>query len=256
MITLRVVWRLASMGTLTLLMGPPLLVGLLAGLFSARARWAIVDCCTYTWATGSCWLLGVRIEIVGTPPKPPFFLVSNHLSYLDIIVLYTRLRGRFLAKAEISGWPMMGWLASLAGTLFIDRSRTRDLSRVLPQVQETLDLGRGVVVFPEGTSTKGEAVQRFKPSIFEVPIRTGVPVSFAALHYRTPAGAPPAHLSVCWWGDVPFAPHFLALLKLTRIDATVAFGDHPVTAEDRKDLALLAQRAVESQFTPVVGCEA
>ena len=253
---LRMLWRLVSMGTLTLLMGPPLIVAWVGGLVSHRFRWKVVDWCTWTWATGSCWLLGVRVQVVGPPPAPPFFLVSNHLSYLDIIVLYTLLRGRFLAKAEISGWPMMGWLASLAGTLFIDRQRTRDLSRVLPQVQETLDLGRGVVVFPEGTSTKGDEVHRFKPSIFEVPIRTGTPVSYAALHYRTPEGEPPAHLSVCWWGDVPFAPHFLALLKLPRIDATVSFGDHPVTAEDRKDLALLAQRAVESEFTPVVGFEA
>lgn len=233
-----------------------LLVGRVIARLSPRLGGALHDGVAGFWGRGTARVLGVRIRTAGTPPAAPFFLVANHLSYLDIVVLYSRLQGRFLAKSDVARWPVLGWLARLGGTLFIDREKHRDLTRVLPAVRTILDAGRGVVVFPEGTSTRGDGVERFKPSIFEVPIRTGVPVSYAALSYRTPEGAPPAHLSVCWWGDAPFVPHFLGLLSLPRIDATLAFGDHPVTAEDRKDLALRAQRAVESQFTPVVGCEA
>lgn len=226
-----------------------------AGWISRHRRVVLEDFWVRTWARASAAVMGVTIHVEGPPPEPPFFLVANHLSYLDIVVLSTRIHGRFLAKAEISRWPIAGMLARSVGTLFIERERSRDLSRILPEIQARLDAGTGVVVFPEGTSTKGEEVLRFKPSLFEVAARTGTPVSTAALGYRTPPPAPPAHLAVCWWGDAPFLPHFFRLLMLPRIEATVAFGGAPIRAEDRKALAVLSHRAVAAQFTPVVGCE-
>ena len=131
------------------------------------------------------------------------------------------------------------------------RGRRRDLKRVISEVEARLAAGRGVVIFPEGTSTKGDAVQPFKASVFEVPIRTGTPVSYAALHYHTPEGAPPAHVSVCWWGDMPFVPHLMDLLALPSVRATVTFGPEPVLAADRKSLAVQARRAVQAEFIPV-----
>lgn len=251
---LRAVLRLVGLAVVTTPLFVILLMGRFVGMFVPGVSFAVEDFCTGTWALLSTRLLGVTIQIDGAPPRTPFFLVSNHLSYLDILVYFASLRGvRFLAKSEISRWPVMGLLSRWAGTLFIDRTRARDLSRVLPEVQATLDSGRGVLVFPEGTSTKGALVERFKPSIFQVPITTGLPVSYAAISYRTPEGAPPAHLAVCWWGEAEFIPHFFSLLTLPRIHATVAFGENPLTSEDRKDLASRAQQAVESQFTPVVG---
>lgn len=253
--TLRASLRLLAMAIclppLILLLGLVNLVALLAPGLGGR----LVDAATHLWARTLLLIFSVRVRSQGAPPKPPFFLVSNHLSYLDILVLYSRLRTRFLSKAEVAGWPGLGLITRWAGTLYIDRERQRDLSRVLPEIEANLSAGRGIVVFPEGTSTKGATVERFKPSIFEVPIRAGMPVSYAALGYSTPAGATPAHLSVCWWGDRSFFSHFFPLLTLPRIDATVSFGQDSLTATDRKDLALQARAAVESRFTPVV-CEA
>lgn len=209
-----------------------------------------------SWAKGMLWILGVRARYEGPVPRGSYFLVANHLSYLDIPLLLARLDARFLAKSEIAGWPVMGLLARSTGTLFIDRSSKRDLKRVMPLIRSVLGRGNGVIVFPEGTSTAGERVERFKPSLFEVPVETGAVVHCAALHYRAPRGPLPAWQAVCWWGDAPFGPHFLDFLKQARTDATVTFSTKTPGAgvtgstADRKDLARDAQDAVEAVFRP------
>ncbi|MFT5050294.1 MAG: 1-acyl-sn-glycerol-3-phosphate acyltransferase [Chlamydiales bacterium] len=196
-------------------------------------------------------ILGVRVEVRGEAPAPPFFLVSNHLSYVDIVVIHSCLRCLFLAKSEVARWPLIGFLARSTGTLFVDRGRKTDLLRVIREARERMERGYGVVVFPEGTSTDGSAVQPFKASIFEVAAATGLPVRCASISYVTPAASPPARLAVCWWGDMTFGKHFLELLTLPPFRALVSFGEEPIVAPDRKSLALESQRAVEAIFTPV-----
>ncbi len=224
-------------------------------LFSAalgrRTHFALVR----TWARGLAWILNVEIKVSGNQLKPPVFLVSNHLSYLDIIVLLSVVDGFFVAKSEVASWPILGFLARSTGTLFIDRSRKSDLRRVTPLIEEILDSGSNVFVFPEGTSTQGEEVLPFKPSMFEAAIRGKVPVSAASLTYSTPSDGPPAHLAVCWWGDMTFLKHCYELVGLKAIQATVTFTGQPLIAEDRKSLALDAHEAVNSIFTPVARLE-
>lgn len=216
-----------------------------------------------SWAKASLWIMGVRARYEGPVPKGPFFLVANHLSYVDIPLLLARLDARFLAKAEIAGWPVMGFLARSTGTLFIDRTRKRDLTRVFPLIRSVLDRNTGVIVFPEGTSTDGSTVERFKPSLFEVPVEMGLDVHCGALHYHAPSGPLPAWQAVCWWGDAAFAPHFIQFLKQPRTEATVSFAQQPVGTSleleegqsggargDRKALARAAQDTVELAFTP------
>lgn len=203
------------------------------------------------WGRLCCRIMGVRVHFEGRPPEPPYFLVANHLSYLDIVVLYSEVEGYFLAKSEVASWPVLGWLASTTGTLYVNRSRKSDLKRVVPLVQERMSSGHGVIIFPEGTSTRGSAIERFKPSLFEVPVQTGHPVRTAALSYRTPEGTPHPELSVCWWGDMGFAEHALCLLTMPSIEAHVRFGDEPLLGEDRKELAQRAQDAVAALFEPV-----
>lgn len=209
-----------------------------------------------TWARAFAWILGVRLEVRGAPRPAPFFLVSNHLSYLDIVVLFSVVDCFFLAKSEVAHWPILGFLARSTGTLFIDRGKRSDVARAIEEIRRILDSGAGVVVFPEGTSTRGASVIPFKASMFEVAIRTDHPVSIASLSYKTPEGAPPAHLAVCWWGDMTFLKHCYELVGLPSIRAEVTFAAETVSAPDRKTLARTAHRAVEKIFTPVVGCGA
>ncbi len=206
-----------------------------------------------SWARGVAWLLGVRTETVGHAPQAPFFLVCNHLSYLDIVVLLTLADCVFVAKSDVARWPVIGLLARTSGTLFVDRERKADLRRAIAEVERTLAEDVGVVVFPEGTSTAGSEVLHFKPSIFEVPARTGRPVWCASLSYQTGSAAHPPSTSVCWWGDMTFGRHLYGLLQIPSVRARVAFGANPVVDGDRKALARAAHRSVQAQFTPVLG---
>ena len=111
---------------------------------------------------------------------------------------------------------------------------------------EVVNSGAMLVMFPEGTSSSGETVLPFRPSLFEVPAGMHLPVSTATISYETPPGAPPAGLSVCWWGDMTFPKHFLGLLALPSVEARVVFSPTLLRGTNRKRLAEDAWRAVEA----------
>lgn len=208
------------------------------------------------WARASLAIMGVEARYEGEAPVGPHFLVANHLSYVDIPVLLARLDARFLAKSEIASWPVLGFLARTTGTLFIDRSRKRDLTRAMGEIGGVLGRGTGVIVFPEGTSTDGQRIEPFKASLFEVPVALGIEVHCAALRYESPGGPLPAWQAVCWWGDAPFVGHFFQFLKQRRTIATVTFAAKTAVAPDtagpgrRKHLALAAHQATLDVFNP------
>ena len=215
-----------------------------------RLGWSLFRCTIRSWARCALRIMNVHVEVRGTAPEPPFFMVSNHLSYLDIPLLHAQLSGHFLSKAEVSSWPIAGLMARLAGTLFVDRERRRDLTRVLPEVEQLLQSGGGIVIFPEGTSSAGTHVLPFKPALFEVPLRTGVGVSMASIRYQTHRSDPPPGEAVCWWGEMPFGSHFLKLLALKRVQAEVHFAPDRIQGEDRKQLSSRAYELVVQHFEP------
>jgi 1-acyl-sn-glycerol-3-phosphate acyltransferase len=206
----------------------------------------------HAWGRAMAWLLGMRVEVEGSAPRPPFVLVSNHLGYVDVILLASRLRCVFVSKAEVRGWPVVGSLCASVDTLFIQREVKRDIPRVVGQIEDVLAGGRGVVLFPEGTSSGGEGVLPFRPSLLESAARAALPVHAAAIAYRTPPGWPPARDVVCWWGSMPFAGHVWKLLGLPGFGARVVFGEEPVCDTDRKLLAERLQREVERCLRTVI----
>jgi 1-acyl-sn-glycerol-3-phosphate acyltransferase len=194
----------------------------------------------------------MKIEVTGTPPEPPFFLVTNHLSYTDIAALRRAVNGVFVAKAEVRGWFLAGPIVRDAGTVFIDRSKRADIPRAGEEILERLDAGEGVTVFPEGTSTAGKEVLPFNSSFFEFAARADLPVHYAALGYATPEGELPASTAVCWGEKISFFAHLWRLLKIPEYTATIRFGDEPVKDHDRKRLAAELHRRVVEEFVPVV----
>lgn len=252
---LRAAIRLVGLGAVTCALFIALMIGQALLILSRRARLRWRGLIFRTWAKAAAALLKIRITQRGVPPRPPFFLVANHLSYVDVFVIASRVDCRFIARHDVSVWPVIGWLCRGVGTIFIDRNNRRDIVRVNAQVEQALGEGGGVVLFPEGTSSAGATVLPFKPGLLEMASRAGFEVSYAALGYRVPAGEAPAHLSVCWWGDMTFFRHLWGFFRLSEVQATLTFGGETVRAEDRKALAHQLHAAVCREFIPVVNAE-
>lgn len=178
-------------------------------------------------------------------------IACNHVSYVDILVLAASRPCRFVAKSEVAGWPGIGLLARMAGVVFVERGRRRDLPRVSEAIARTLGAGLDMVVFLEGTSSRGEGVLDFHASLLQPACAGGLPCRAAAIGYETPDDEAAPALTVCWWGTMTLAPHVWNLMKLGRIDATLSFGEAALRSSERKQLARRLQAEVARMFVPV-----
>ncbi|MBT3219866.1 MAG: 1-acyl-sn-glycerol-3-phosphate acyltransferase [Proteobacteria bacterium] len=196
---------------------------------------------------------GLNITIEGSPPSGPALLVSNHLSYMDIIVLSATAPVSFVAAEELGAWPFLGQVIKDAGTLFVNRSRRIDIGRVVDKIEQALKEGRTIVIFPEGTTGPGAEVRRFHSGLLEPAARLNMPVHTATIRYKTTPPDMPAYRSVCWWEDISFPDHFRRMMKLRgRVDVHVVFGDQPIGPAPRKQLALQLRQAVQDNFEPLI----
>lgn len=170
-------------------------------------------------------------------------VVANHVSWLDIFVVHSLHPSHFVAKAEIRSWPLAGWLAEKAGTVFIARGNRRDLRHIFKGLVTTLERGERVAFFPEGTTSSQGALLPFHANLFEAAIDARVPVQPVALSYADPHGA--LHPSVDFIGDMTFAESIIAILggppvkaKLMVLAPIATIGAH------RRDLAEVTHQAV------------
>lgn len=200
---------------------------------------------------GACRIIGIRVKVEGivSDAKPALF-VGNHISYLDIFAVGSALSGQFIAKSDIADWPVMGKLARLQNTLFVERD-PRKASLQITQMREYLEPGGRLILFPEGTSSMGTEVLPFKSSLFkaaELVVEDGsrnawpVPIQPFAVSYTHVAGKPiddAQRSRFAWHDDTPFAQHFMRILGARTVSVTLLFAE-PVYIEDfdsRKDCA-------------------
>lgn len=196
-------------------------------------------------------VVGLRVHVVGTPPRPPFFMVSNHLSYLDIFVLTGTVGCIFVSRADAAHWPVVGFMIRRMNTIFIDRSQRRDTVRVNDEIRRAMARGYGVHVFAESRVSQDATVHEFKPALLQPAAEMGLPVHYASLSYRTPPGFPGAKELVVWHDGVSMFGNLWEVLKLPWVEAHVVFGDAPIQATDRKSLAVSLWKAVSDGFRPM-----
>lgn len=199
-----------------------------------RALW-LQWCCTNVIRS-----MGIGFRVEGTPPMRGL-LVSNHLSYLDILIYSAAAPCVFVAKAEIAKWPYFGFAARQAGTLFIDRSSRASAQQVAQQMAQRLAIPVPILVFPEGTSSDGAQVMRFHSALFEPAVAAAAPVTAAAVRYGTEGGVQESDL--CWYGDESFLPHMWRTLGAPGFTAEVRFAA-PRTYADRRTAAFEAHEEV------------
>ena len=182
--TVLALWRLARSvvhvlhGMLVLLRFPALSA---AGRHE-RIRW---------WSAGLLQAIGMTLKVSGTPSAGATLLVANHISWIDIAALHAAApHARFVSKADVLRWPLLGWMIRSAGTLFIERERKRDAVRVVHAMAQALRAGDTVAVFPEGTTGTGPELLPFHANLLQAAVATGTPVQPVVLRF---ADASQAH---------------------------------------------------------------
>ena len=195
-------------------------------------------------------ILGIGYRTEGQAMKGPGAVVANHSSWLDIFALNARKRIYFVSKAEVAGWPGIGWLAKATGTVFIRRD-PRDSRLQVQEFIRRLSYGHKLLFFPEGTSTDGRRVLPFKPTLFAAfyadGLRETLSIQPVTVIYRAAEGADPRQYG--WWGDMDFGPHLLSTLAAARQGSVTIQYHAPVRVaeiEDRKALARLLENKVRA----------
>jgi 1-acyl-sn-glycerol-3-phosphate acyltransferase len=130
--------------------------------------------------------LDVRLEVHGTLQRAPVLLLANHVSWLDILAVHAVHAARFVSKADVRRWPLVGFLVASGGTLFIEREKKRDALRVVHHVAEALRDGATVALFPEGTTGSGPTLLPFHANLLQAALAAGAPVQPVALRFSEP----------------------------------------------------------------------
>lgn len=195
------------------------------------------------WHGRFCRILNIDVHVHGQPAEGHALWISNHISWLDIPVLGAHFPVYFLSKAEVAKWPVVGWLARIAGTLFIQRG-AGDAGQVTEQLAVHLRAGRNVLFFPEGTTTDGHKLKRFFHKLFSAATVTQLPVQPVLVCYRDQDDS--LHPHAPFVGDDTFLSHAVEILKGDRITVDVLVLE-PELPEGRDPRALA--RALEARMT-------
>lgn len=197
------------------------------------------------WALAMLAQLAIKLVVNGRPPQDgPVLLVANHISWLDIVVMHAARHCRFVSKADVHHWPVVGSLADAAGTLYIERESRRDAMRVVHHMAESLQGGDVLAVFPEGTTGDGANVMPFHANLIQAAISAGVPVQPVALHFADRLSGS-ISFAPCFVGDDTLLLSVWRTLTTPNLEAVVSFGT-PQTADgrDRRTWAVDLRAAV------------
>jgi 1-acyl-sn-glycerol-3-phosphate acyltransferase len=202
------------------------------------------------WCCEVLNVLSVRLTLEGEMPPgrvSSVLFVANHVSWLDILVINACRRVRFVAKAEVRQWPVVGWMAARTGTLFLKRTSPRELARVTKGVSASLRRGDCVALFPEGTTTDGASIQAFHSGLFESAIAAEALVWPVAIKYKRPDGS--LDPAIAFVGNQSLVSSIVNVLArpATRVQLSFATPVESSTA-DRRKLTAWCQQAIEQSL--------
>jgi 1-acyl-sn-glycerol-3-phosphate acyltransferase len=216
-----------------------LVVAVFYGLWEHRnlpANASRAECAQWLNETCARGLKSIDVELSVEGKRPERgLMVSNHLSYLDILAYSAAVPCVFISKVEVADWPIFGRYARWAGSVFVRRHDRTDAARANLSVRQSLNDGVPVVLFPEGTTTDGSRVLRFHATMLQPAIDTGAPVTPCAIMYELEDGD--VGQEACWWGDMTFLPHVINLIGKKSIRARIIFGEPIVATGARKELS-------------------
>ena len=160
--------------------------------------------------------MGLVIRKEGEPCTTTCLFVGNHISSADPVLTLSFVEANVVAKAEVRNYPVIGFGAALAGTIYVNREERESRNQTASAIQQALSAGTSILIYPEGTTSAGPLTLPFRPRAFESARLAGVPVQPVAHFYETSKAA--------YVGDMSFLGHFFELFKLPKINAHVAFG--------------------------------
>lgn len=176
----------------------------------------------------------MRVFSYGDAVREPVLYVANHISWIDIIALAGIVPADFIAKQEVRGWPLIGWLAEVGGTLFVRRGDFAATRGMEQQMVARLTLSRSLILFPEGTTTLGDIPKPFRPRLYQAAIRAGVPVQPVAISYR---GSPAVRNRIAFLGQQGLLENLWMLLGMQSIPVTLRLMP-PLSSKEAKARSL------------------
>ena len=204
-------------------------------------------------------ILGIEVEWKGqVDPKDNHLIVSNHLSYTDVLALAATVPTSFVTSVEIRDTPVLGHICKAAGCLFVERRNKTNLGQEVKEITEALAKGVNVTIFPEATSTNGESVLRFRRPLYNAAIQSGKKVLPLCINYKSIDGEKITVANrdlVFWYGDMSFLPHLwnLALHKKVIMEITVLDEIEMKQSMEVDDLATGSHKAVSEAYQPILG---
>ncbi|MDB5930843.1 MAG: lyso-ornithine lipid acyltransferase [Polaromonas sp.] len=198
------------------------------------------------WSLALLGHAGISLEVRGQPPAGgPVLLVANHISWLDIPVMHAARYCRFVSKSDVRDWPLIGTLATAAGTLYIERSSRRDALRMVHLMRDALKTGEVVAVFPEGTTGDGRAILPFHANLLQAAISADAPAQAVGLRFADRASGQTS-LAPSYIGDETLVGSIWRTLCAPPIVAVVRYGEaERADGRDRRAWSQHLQQAVE-----------
>jgi 1-acyl-sn-glycerol-3-phosphate acyltransferase len=176
------------------------------------------------WSRDMLRIMGVRLEVCGPAPSGSCLVVANHISWLDILVINAAQPVRFVSKADVLRWPLLGRLVAGAGTLFIERESRRDAVRMVQIMAERLQAGDRVAVFPEGTTGDGRSLLPFHPNLLQSAIAADAPIVPVALRYVR-ANSQERHDAPVFVGNTTLVASIWTTLRARELTAVVLYNE-------------------------------